>query len=56
MRVYEFDELNSSKSRAIPYEKYFGEMDLTEQQKEDRIKASEKIESMMLFLFRFFRL
>lgn len=51
MRVYEFDELNSSKSRAIPYELYFGEMDLTEKQKEERIKASKQIESMMLFLF-----
>lgn len=51
MRSYEFDELNSSKSRAIPYEKYFGEMELTEKQKEDRIKASKQIESMMLFLF-----
>ena len=37
MRSYEFDELNSSKSRAIPYEKYFGEMELTEEQKEERI-------------------
>lgn len=51
MKAYEFDELNSSKSRAIPYEKYFGEMELTEKQKEDRIKASKQIESMMLFLF-----
>ena len=51
MRVYEFDELNSSKSRAIPYDLYFGEMDLTEKQKEERIKASKQIESMMLFLF-----
>ncbi len=51
MRSYEFDKLNSSKIRAIPYEKYFGEMELTEKQKEDRIKASKQIESMMLFLF-----
>ena len=38
MKAYEFDELNSSKSRAIPYEKYFGEMKLTEKQKEEKKK------------------
>lgn len=48
---HEFDELNNPKSRAIPYEQYFGEMELAEEQKEDRIKASKRIEDMMLFLF-----
>lgn len=48
---HEFDELNNPKSRAIPYEQYFGEMELTEEQKEERIKASKRIEDMMLFLF-----
>lgn len=48
---HEFDELNNQKSRAIPYEQYFGEMELTEEQKEERIKASKRIEDMMLFLF-----
>lgn len=48
---HEFDELNNPKSRAIPYEQYFGEMELTEEQKEKRIKASKRIEDMMLFLF-----
>ncbi len=51
MMEYEFDELNILKSRAIPYEQYFGEMELTEEQKEERIKASKRIENMMLFLF-----
>lgn len=48
---HEFDELNNPKSRAIPYEQYFSEMELTEEQKEERIKASKRIEDMMLFLF-----
>ena len=48
---HEFDELNNPKSRAIPYEQYFWEMELTEEQKEERIKASKRIEDMMLFLF-----
>lgn len=51
MRVYSFDELNVSQIRSVPYEKYFGEMEISESQKEERIKASEQIESMMLFLF-----
>lgn len=51
MRVYSFDELNASQIRSVPYEKYFGEMDISESQKKERIKASEQIESMMLFLF-----
>ncbi len=48
---HEFDELNNPKSRAIPYEQYLGEMELTEEQKKERIKASKRIEDMMLFLF-----
>lgn len=51
------DELNtipkqkSVSSRALPYEQYFGEMELTEEQKEERTKLAKDFEDMMLFLF-----
>lgn len=51
------DELNtipkqkSVSSRALPYEQYFGEMELTEEQKEERVQLAEDFEDMMLFLF-----
>lgn len=44
----EFDEL---KTRAMPYEQYFGEMDLTEEEKEKRIKLAQDLEEAMLFFF-----
>lgn len=47
-----FDELNTiHKSVSIPYEKYFGEMDLTKEQKSERISLARKLEDVMLFLF-----
>lgn len=62
----EFDELNiptyevelennkDFKQRSIPYKKYFGEMDLKEEQKEERIDFSKKMEDKLLFLFSLF--
>lgn len=47
----EFDELKEVNNRAIPYEQYFGDMELTEEQKQERIELSEKIEEVMLFMF-----
>ena len=44
----EFDEL---KTRAMPYEQYFGEMDLTDEEKEKRIKLARDLEAAMLFFF-----
>ena len=46
-----FDELNiPQKEIAIPYEEYFSEMNLTEEQKEERVKFSYEFEDVMLFI------
>lgn len=49
----EFDELNEPVrySRSIPFDIYFGEMELTEEQKEKRIAVAEELDELMLFLF-----
>lgn len=49
----EFDELNEPVrySRSIPFETYFGEMELTKKQKEKRIAVAEELDELMLFLF-----
>lgn len=44
------DELNIVK-RAIPYDRYFGEMILSEKQKQERIDLAKAFEDMMLYLF-----
>lgn len=53
-----FDKLNISqteempyKSRSIPYEDYFGEMELDEEEKKDRIELAEKLEVLILYFF-----
>jgi len=50
----EFDEINKLgepyKKRAIPYDEYFGEMELTEEQKEERISFSEETEDFIKFI------
>lgn len=50
-----FDELHEPKTkiieRSLPYEQYFGEMDLTPEQKEKRIEMANRFEDMMLFFF-----
>lgn len=46
-----FDELNSIKTKSVPYELYFSQMDLTDEQKEKRIEFSKKMEEIILFLF-----
>ena len=47
-----FDELNRivGKNRSEPYETYFGEMDLTEEEIEERIALAEKLEKNFLFV------
>lgn len=48
------DELNVNRTitkRAIPYSIYFGEMDLTEEEKEKRIALANSFEEVFLFLF-----
>lgn len=56
MAVLSFDELNKLydgkyKRKSMPYEQYFGEMDLTKEQKKERISFSKKFEEVMMFLF-----
>lgn len=52
-----FDELNQLsqldelKRKSVDYEEYFGEMDLTDKEKEERISLAEKFEIIFLFLF-----
>lgn len=47
-----FDELNSGEPKilSIPFREYFGDMDLSEKQIEERISLSEDLEEVMLFL------
>lgn len=50
------DELNSidtksSIKRSIPYKKYFDEMEISEEEKEKRIKLAEKLELVFMYLF-----
>lgn len=55
----DFDELNNVESenrRSIPYDTYFGEMDLTDEQKDRRIETAKKIETVMLFAFALYML
>lgn len=49
----EIDELNTSTpyNRSEPFEIYFGDMDLTEEEKEKRIEVAEDLDDLMLFLF-----
>ena len=45
------NSLNSPKLRSMDFEKYFGEMGLTEEQTEERISLAEDLEKDMLFFF-----
>lgn len=45
------DELNVLNRRSIDYEEYFGEMELTEKEKKDRIYLAEMLEIIFLFYF-----
>lgn len=44
-------ETNNNKERAVPFEQYFGEMDLTDEEKQQRITAATDFETDLLFLF-----
>lgn len=46
-----FDELSTINNRSIPYDEYFDEMNLSEEEKEKRKKFSMEIEDVMLFIF-----
>jgi len=47
------DEVNiiPKKKRGVPFERYFGEMELPEWDKERRIEMANKLEEMMLYFF-----
>lgn len=50
--IEEFDELNNIENRrSVPYEEYFEDMDLTDEEKEERKSFSEKLDDVMLFIF-----
>ena len=51
MDLEELNTLSEDKQLSIDYETYFGEMDLTEEQKEQRISLAKRIEDDMLFFF-----
>lgn len=54
MAIATFDKLNTYKvweKRSMPYDKYFGEMDLSEDDKESRIRMAQILEPSFLFLF-----
>ena len=50
MAVLRLDELNINSRRSLPFEVFFGEMELTEEQKRNRIRAAELFDEMMLAL------
>ena len=50
--ILEFDRINKlNKNISIPYEQYFGEMELTDIEKEQRISLAKDLEDDMLFFF-----
>lgn len=50
--IEDFEELNNLENRkSMPYDKYFGEMDLTKEEKEKRKSFAEKLDDVMLFIF-----
>lgn len=53
MNKLSIDELNIieySKMKSIPYEEYFGEMDLTDEQKQERIDMARKLEDKLTYI------
>lgn len=50
MSILKFDEVGKLK-KSLPYEQYFGEMDLGDKEKEWRIELAKKLEDDMLFFF-----
>ena len=49
VQIFGFDEIE--KIRSMPYDKFFGEMGITKEQKQERIEFSNNIEDDMRFLF-----
>lgn len=51
--IYKSEEAEF-KERSIPYKKYFGEMNIDKEEKEERIDFSKQMEDKLLFLFSLF--
>ena len=51
MAVQEFDKLNILKRRSIPYEEYFGDMELAPKQKKKRIELALILEDYIMLFF-----
>ena len=50
MSVQDFDELDII-GKTLSYEKYFDEMEIPDEEKQQRIKLAKKFESMFFSLF-----
>ncbi len=56
MATGKFDKLNNTentaedKLRSLPYDEYFGDMELTDEQKEKRIELAKGLEAQLLFI------
>lgn len=51
-KIREIDELNTiENARSIPYEQYFGEMELGEDEREQRIELARQLEAVFLLIF-----
>lgn len=55
MRIFdELSDISEENMRSIPYDEYFDEMDLTEDEKKKRKQFSREFEDVMLFIFALF--
>lgn len=52
--INEYMSENEWVRRSIPYDEYFGDMELTEEEKKNRKKFAESMEEVMLFIFSLF--
>ena len=46
--ILPIDEINKLNKRSVPYSEYFGVMNISEKQKKDRVKFSERLEDVIL--------
>ena len=51
MAIQNFEELNMLKRRSLPYREYFGDMELTPKQKEDRERLALILEDYIMLFF-----
>ena len=51
MAIQNFEELNTFKRRSIPYEEFFGDMELTETQKKKRQEMAMVLEDILCIIF-----